>query len=67
MCNHILIFQVSENDLKDFVNSKVIDYKKIRGEVIFRNEIPHNSVGKLLRREMRLWAEKISTLERDSL
>ena len=49
------------------MNSKVIDYKKIRGEVIFRNEIPHNSVGKLLRRDMRLWAEKIASLEQDSL
>ena len=58
---------MSENDLKDYVNCKVIDYKKIRGEIIFRNEIPHNSVGKLLRREMRLWAEKIATLDQDSL
>ena len=35
-----------------------VDYKKIRGDIIIRDEIPRNSVGKLLRREMRKWAEE---------
>ena len=35
-----------------------VDYKKIRGEILLRDEIPRNSVGKLLRRDMRKWAEE---------
>ena len=51
-------FKVTENELIEFVNSQVIEYKKIRGGIIFRNEIPRNSVGKLLRKKMRDWAEQ---------
>ena len=51
-------FKVTENDLIEYVNSQVIEYKKIRGGIIFRNEIPRNSVGKLLRKKMRDWAEQ---------
>ena len=47
---------MSESELIEFVNSQVIEYKKIRGGIIFRNEIPRNNVGKLLRRKMREWA-----------
>ncbi len=58
------LFQVTAEELKDYVNSQVIDYKKIRGDLIFREKIPQSSVGKLLRREMRAWAEKA---KRDSI
>jgi len=48
----------NEEAIRDFVNQRVnADFKKIRGKVIFRNAIPRNSAGKLLRREMRKWAE----------
>jgi len=50
--------KVTENELIEFVNSKVIDYKKIRGGIMFRDEIPRNNVGKLVRRKMREWAEQ---------
>ena len=50
--------KVSEKDLIDHVNNQVIDYKKIRGGITFRRDIPRNNVGKLVRREMRDWAEK---------
>lgn len=49
---------VTPDELREYVNSRVtIDYKQIRGDIIFKEEIPHNSVGKLLRRQMRAWAE----------
>lgn len=47
------------DDIKNYVNDRIkIDYKKIRGDIIIRDEIPRNSNGKLLRREMRKWAEE---------
>ena len=53
------IFQTSENKLVDFVNNQIeTDYKKIRGGIIFRKEIPRNNVGKLLRKELKEWASK---------
>jgi acyl-coenzyme A synthetase/AMP-(fatty) acid ligase len=52
--------QVTESDLLDFFNSKVADFKKIRGGIIFTSSIPRNVVGKLLRRHMRAWADSQS-------
>jgi len=49
--------EATEDDIREHVNSQVLDYKKIRGPILFRDEIPRNSVGKLVRREMRLWAK----------
>ena len=50
---------VSERDIIDFVNGRVnADFKKIRGRILFRDSVPRNTSGKLLRREMRQWAEK---------
>ena len=50
---------VSERDIIDYVNGRVnADFKKIRGRVLFRESVPRNTSGKLLRREMRQWAEK---------
>ena len=55
---------VSEEDIKEFVNGKVnTDFKKIRGRVLFRKSVPRNTSGKLLRREMRLWAEEEAARE----
>ena len=53
---------LTESEVKDFVNARVdADYKKIRGKVIFRKNLPRNTMGKLLRREMRKWAEEQAT------
>lgn len=50
--------QVNEQELLTFFNVQVPDFKRIRGGIIFREKIPRNVIGKLLRREMRDWAEK---------
>ena len=54
----LFTIQVTETELIKFVNSQVIEYKKIRGGIIFRDTIPRNNVGKLVRRKMREWAEQ---------
>ena len=54
------LFQESkelEKELVDHVNKEVTEYKHIRGGVLFRKEIPRNSVGKLVRKQMRDWAK----------
>ena len=51
--------EVDEDDIRRFVESRVdADYKRVRGKVIFRDALPRNTMGKLLRREMRKWAEE---------
>ena len=53
------------DDIINFVNSRVdADYKKIRGRVLFRKVLPRNTSGKLLRREMRRWAEEEAEKEK---
>lgn len=42
----------SEKDLKDFVASKVAEYKQI-AEIVFINEIPKNLTGKILRKNLK--------------
>ena len=52
----------TEEEIISFVNARVnADFKKIRGKVLFRSDLPRNTVGKLLRRDMREWAEKEAT------
>jgi len=52
--------KVTEKELKEFVNDRIkTDFKKIRGSIIFRDELPRNNVGKLVRRKMREWAENL--------
>ena len=56
---------IREDDIIDYVNSRVdADYKKIRGRVLFRRVLPRNTTGKLLRREMRRWAEEEAEKEK---
>ena len=46
-------------DIVQFVNDRVdADYKKLSGKVFFRSALPRNTIGKLLRREMRDWADR---------
>ena len=44
--------KITEEEIMDFVNSKVAPYKALR-EVEFREELPMSSVGKVLRRVLR--------------
>ena len=54
--------KVIEEEIISYVNARVnADFKKIRGRVLFRSNLPRNTVGKLLRRDMREWAEKEAT------
>lgn len=49
----------TEEDIKDFVRSRVRDeFQSIRGPVFFRDCIPRNSRGKVLRREVTKWARE---------
>jgi len=59
-------YTVTEDDIVRFIGEKVdADYKKMRGKVLFRDSLPRNSMGKLLRREMRKWAEdEAATMEK---
>jgi len=40
-------------EIKKFVNDKVAPHKKLRGGVIYIDQIPRNSAGKILRRKLR--------------
>lgn len=44
---------VTEQEIKDFVASKVAHYKKLEGGVDFLEAIPKNVSGKILRRELK--------------
>ncbi|KAK1245924.1 hypothetical protein MKX07_004993 [Trichoderma sp. CBMAI-0711] len=44
---------VSEAELVDYVRSKVADYKRLRGGVIFIEAIPRSPTGKILRKDLR--------------
>ena len=50
---------IKEEDIIEFVNSRVdANFKQIRGPILFRKSVPRNTFGKLLRRELRKWAEE---------
>lgn len=41
-------------EIEKYVNSKVADYKKLRGGVVFIEDIPKTASGKILRRHLKL-------------
>lgn len=45
---------VSDADIHSFVNQKVSSHKQIKGGIEFRPSIPRNTMGKILRRELRV-------------
>eukprot|EP00026_Physarum_polycephalum_P001271 Phypoly_transcript_01272.p1 GENE.Phypoly_transcript_01272~~Phypoly_transcript_01272.p1 ORF type:complete len:964 (-),score=156.58 Phypoly_transcript_01272:440-3331(-) len=45
--------KVSEEELVEWVNTKVADHKKLRGGVIFIDQLPRNPQGKILRAVLR--------------
>lgn len=51
---------LTEQDVIDFANSNASPAKKIRGGVIFINEIPKSPAGKILRRQLRELLKKMS-------
>jgi 4-coumarate--CoA ligase len=46
--------EVNENDIKEFIKSKVAKYKRLEGGVEFIQAIPKNATGKILRRELKV-------------
>lgn len=50
--------KVSEDEVKNFVKSRLAQHKQLRGGVVFVDEIPKNAIGKYLRRELRDRAKK---------
>ena len=50
--------EVSEEEIKEFVRSRLAGYKRLRGGVVFVEELPKNAIGKFLRRELRERAKR---------
>lgn len=50
--------KISEDEVKEFVKSKLADYKQLRGGVVYVDELPKNAIGKILRRDLRDRAKK---------
>ena len=46
--------QLTEKEVHDFVNEKVIPYKRLQGGIAFVKAIPRNVAGKILRNELKL-------------
>lgn len=46
--------RVTKKDIEDFVNSKVTEYKRLKGGIVFLKSIPKTASGKILRRELKL-------------
>ena len=49
---------ITEQEVKDYVKKNLAAHKQLRGGVIFVNDIPKSSSGKILRRELREHAKK---------
>lgn len=50
--------KINAEKLTGFVNDLVAPYKQLRGGVAFIDNIPKNTTGKILRRELKLLYEK---------
>jgi 4-coumarate--CoA ligase len=50
--------KISEEDIKNLVKTKLADFKQLRGGVFYLNSIPRNTVGKILRKDLRELAQK---------
>ncbi|KAL2834164.1 putative 4-coumarate-CoA ligase [Aspergillus pseudoustus] len=49
---------MNPTEIQDFVRERLISYKRPTGGVAFVDSIPRNPSGKILRKELRKWAEK---------
>ena len=49
---------VDPQEISDFVASRLTDYKHLTGGVFLVDSIPKNLSGKILRRQIREWAER---------
>lgn len=45
---------VTKRDIEEYVNSKVTEYKKLKGGVVFLDSIPKTASGKILRRQLKM-------------
>ena len=50
--------RIDEDKIKAFVRERVADYKQLRGGVVFVDVIPKNASGKILKKDLRLLAQK---------
>jgi len=51
---------LTEEQLHEYVNEKIISYKRLRGGIIFIDSIPRSPAGKILRRKLKLLNPKSS-------
>jgi 4-coumarate--CoA ligase len=45
--------KISADEVKKFIADRLTPYKQIRGGVVFVDELPRGTLGKILRRELR--------------
>ena len=50
---YIVTENMPENEVHEFLENQVTDYKKLRGGIEFIEKIPKSPAGKILRRELR--------------
>ena len=48
---------LTEEEIISFVDSRVDDYKRLRGGVVFVDSLPRNPIGKVTRKELPILAE----------
>jgi 4-coumarate--CoA ligase len=50
--------KIDESQIKAFVKERVADYKRLRGGVVFVDAVPKNASGKILKKDLRVMAQK---------
>jgi 4-coumarate--CoA ligase len=50
--------KISEDEIKEFVKTRLAPYKQLRGGVVYMDQIPRSAVGKILRKDLRDLAKK---------